>query len=130
MRRPRPRPRKPGRPRLEPILLRSRRLAIGLNQHERDLLRERARAAGLPLRTFARRALLRGRVHAPRIPPVNLAAILELRRLGVLLNQLTKRVHQGRLAPELRPTLVELARWLERLQADLIGLPPDDRASG
>jgi hypothetical protein len=90
---------KPARPRggrytAVPDEERCSRIAVRLTINEHIALRERARTAGLTMAEFLRRRCF----DVPVVPPKATAdarMLTELNRIGVNLNQLTKRVNAG-----------------------------------
>ena len=86
-------------------------------------MEQRAKAAGLPLRVYVRRAALDG--HIVTVPAVNAEQVRELRSANVLVNQAMKLAHRGVLPRELVSRLVALEIAIRRYHRVLIGLPPE-----
>lgn len=65
---------------------------------------------------------------ASRIPSVNRVAWADLARTAGNLNQLARAVNEGRLPgdADLSATLTELRAQLDRVRAELIGIPSED----
>lgn len=94
-----PKRRPGGRPRKAPDEQRGERLpGIRLTSAERAHVEEQAARAGLDLSEFCRRAILRRRI-APAASATDEAALVALNRVGVLLNQIAKRLNAGGTAP-------------------------------
>ncbi|HXU46405.1 MAG TPA: hypothetical protein VN783_12835 [Thermoanaerobaculia bacterium] len=79
----------------------------------------KAAAAGLPRATFLRRAALVRRINALRVSGLHLRAVYELIRLGNNLNQAVKLVHQGRLSPDLVPSIERLESAISSFRDEL-----------
>ena len=80
---------------------RSHRLYIRLSESEYQLIQTKARQSGLNISEFVRRAAFRREIPQP-LPPINLDAYrqlgqikLELYRMGINLNQITKDCHSS-----------------------------------
>lgn len=114
------------RPRLSAEQRKSCSLTIWVTPAERELLRERASAAGVPLTAFVRAAALGRRTRGR--PRRELAAEdrRELLRVGNNINQIARRVNRrgwraaGRAPVSYRRPIEEAARALERV-VDLLG---------
>lgn len=112
-----------GRPRNETATRRGCVVSVRLSEAERATLDARAAGAGLALPDFARTQLVRseaprrrGRVAAAD-RAANAAAVSEVNRIGVNLNQLVRGHHYGSGDPmrdDLAATLAEVRAWLER----------------
>ena len=82
---------------------RARRLIVRINDEEQARIRAQARAAGLPVSEYVRRASVDGRVTVHRESAYGMSLASQLRRIGNLLNQLTRLAHiDGELPPELQ----------------------------
>lgn len=108
--------RRPGRPRKAPAEQRDERLpGVRVTAAERVTVEEQAARAGLPVSDYCRRVILRQRV-APAVTDTDAAALVELNRVGVLLNQLAKRINAGgAIPPQLADTLDQVRAAVERL---------------
>lgn len=109
-----------GRPRLPSAERRLQVIEVRVSASEQAQLIKRARQSGLPLSTYLRRMGLDGRIIAP--PAIeNIEAYRTLGRLGQLLNQALRAVHQGRarnLPPGLLLTLERRVRELALFVVD------------
>ena len=111
--------RRPGRPSIDTDLLRVQVVNIDLNLAELDECQQRAAAASLPLRRWARRTLLG--TPTPAAQPAELRDLWS--RSSTLqsnTNQLVERLNQLHLSADLNlgsaePTLLELAELAPRL---------------
>lgn len=111
--------RRPGRPSIDTDLLRVQVINIDLNLAELDECQQRAAAASLPLRRWARRTLLG--TPTPAAQPAELRDLWS--RSSTLqsnTNQLVERLNQLHLSADLNlgsaaPTLLELAELAPRL---------------
>lgn len=105
-----------GRPKLALAEQRTERLSgLRLTVAERQLVEMMAARAGLPVAEFQRRAVLGQRIRA-RPVKVEQAALAEVNRIGVNLNQIAARVNMtGDLAADFRATLAALRLTLEQL---------------
>ncbi len=80
---------------------RSHRLYIRLSESEYQLIQSKAQQSGINISEFVRRAAFRREIPQP-LPPINLDAYrqlgqikLELYRMGINLNQITKDCHSS-----------------------------------
>jgi hypothetical protein len=104
-----------GRPKKEER--RELQLNIGLTAAEFDTVRRRAFATGTPLVDYSRAVLLSRRTAVTATPSANRydqLAVLQLQRLGNLLNQLVRHVHQNGDLP-----IEELVGLLRDIRAEL-----------
>jgi hypothetical protein len=104
-----------GRPKKEDR--RERQLNIGLTTAEFDTVQRRAFATGTPLVDYSRAVLLSRRTAVATTPATSRydqLAVLQLQRLGNLLNQLIRYVHQNGDLP-----IEELVGLLRDIRAEL-----------
>jgi hypothetical protein len=104
-----------GRPKKEER--RERQLNIGLTTAEFDTVQRRALATGTPLVDYSRAVLLSRRTAVATTlltSRYDQLAVLQLQRLGNLLNQLVRHVHQNGDLP-----IEELVRLLRDIRAEL-----------
>lgn len=108
--------RKIGRPKLAPDEQRTERLSgVTLTPAERDIVEAAARAAGLSVMEFQRRAILGQRIAAKRQRAEN-ALLVELNKIGVNLNQIAHAVNAGRDLPRSFPLVLdELRAMVEKI---------------
>lgn len=83
--------RRGGRPRLTPDEKRSFQVKVGFTPSQYQKLAERAETANIPEPEFIRRICINQPIYT--IPKVNSAALIELNKIGVNINQLTKISH-------------------------------------
>ena len=83
-----PNRRRGGRPRLSEDERRSYRIKIGFTPSQYQTLVERSEAAGLSDVELIRRLAINQQFHT--VPSINKSALIELNKIGVNLNQLTK----------------------------------------
>jgi Bacterial mobilisation protein (MobC) len=115
-------PGKPGRPRLRPEKLRSKRIRIRLSESELSLLEEQA--AGEPLPSWIRERLVgEPRSSLQTVPSANREIAGQLAKIGNNINQLVRLAHTGRFPFRLEPLLKELYQRLARYQRELLGGP-------
>ena len=92
----------------------SRQQNFRLTEAEHQRLHELARACGMSSSDFCRSMFLTGRIVHRQTRALPVPVVMELNRIGVNLNQQTRRLHEtGQLVPE------ELSRTLARLSAIL-----------
>lgn len=101
------------RPQKQPAEKRDMRVAFRLSAADAAALGSKAKDAGLSLSAYARQMALKGRVAVVRREAPDFAAIDQLRRIGVNLNQLTRAYHR-RDADE-PDYLRELCRQIEQV---------------
>lgn len=77
-----------GRPRLTPDEKRSFQIKVGFTPSQYTTLSNRAEIANLPDCEFIRRVCINQQIYT--IPKVNAQALIELQKIGVNINQLTK----------------------------------------
>lgn len=89
-------------PRDKTAARRTRRLIVRMTDEERARLRANAAKAGLRVSEYVRRMAIDGEVVVRRDSAYGMSMASQLRRIGVLLNQLTRLAHiEGELPPEL-----------------------------
>ena len=112
----RPRGAKPGRPAKAAAEALSASLALRVTALERDRVQRQAERAGLPVSTYCRRVLL-GHAVAPALSGTDTAALADLNRVGVNLNQIARQLNaRGAARPvALDQLLDEMRAVVERL---------------
>jgi hypothetical protein len=113
------------RPKLTTDIKLSKRLIFRLSEAELSTLSAIAKDSGLPLGVMIRRKLFSGKFPNPIMPRIELAVYMELKKSGVNLNQLTKKVNSGKLPLALYVELVKL----QKQQQTIIELLLYDRHS-
>lgn len=81
-----------------------------LSESELLKLTQIAADSGLSLGAVVRQRLFGGRFPNPKIPRVELAVYMELKKSGINLNQLTKKINSGKLPLGLYVELVKLQK--------------------
>ncbi len=108
----------------EPPAHLARPVATRLEDRQAEALRDHARACGLPVSAYIRKALLGARL-VPRRPLAR-AAIAAVNRVGNNLNQLVHLAHTGiLLTPELLRTLAEVLAAFQAVQDALLDADTD-----
>lgn len=97
------------RPRKADNTKKTYRLIIRLNADERKLVEAIVRSKGLKAYAYGRLKLLDGRVQKTIVAEIDHAVYLELKKIGVNLNQLTRIANSGRLPTGIRELLLKLA---------------------
>lgn len=107
-----------GRPRAAEGAARDQVLGLRLTLDERAAIDAQAARAGLTVSDYARRVILGHRVKAA-VTDVDVAALVELNRLGVNLNQIAKQLNARKAAPaQIEPLLATIRAAVERLAGD------------
>jgi len=108
----------PGRPAKPAHEARTESVALRITAVERDRIQQEARRAGLALSTYCRRVLL-GHSVQPAITETDAAALADLNRVGVNLNQIARQLNaRGAVRPvSLDALLDEMRSVVERLAA-------------
>ena len=91
------------------------RLIIRLNAAELKLIEDASKVSGVKPYAFARLKLLTGHFPKPLISAIDLKLYLELKKIGVNINQLTKWANMGKFHPATQTALLRLME-----QQDLI----------
>jgi len=117
------------RPKVSNDLKRAINFTLRLTGQERLRLRAAAELCSLSPGAFIRRKIFQGKFPQPRLSRVDTQAYLELKKIGVNLNQLTRLAHTGRVGRELLKTLLNLHLQQERIIQKLLGhgSDPEDR---
>jgi len=98
------------RPKLTTDIKLSKRLIFRLSESELLKLTQIAVNSGRPLGAVVRQRLFSGRFPKPKLPRIELAVYTELKKSGVNLNQLTKKVNSGKLPLGLFVEIVKLQK--------------------
>ena len=99
---------------------RSVKFTLQLTQPEKEQLIKLAETCGKAPAVLAREKIFRGRFPEPKTPKIELYTYTELKRIGVNLNQLTRRANAGIISTALLTTLFKLEQKLDALTAKLI----------
>ena len=97
------------RPRIDDNAKKTYRLIIRLSADERKSVETVARSKGLKAYAYGRLRLLDGRVQKTVLAEIDQAVYLELKKIGVNVNQLTRVANSGRLPVGIRELLIRLA---------------------
>jgi hypothetical protein len=101
------------------------RLIVWLNPEERKLVERAAKTVGLKAYSFGRLKILDGRIPKPVLSEIDLATYLELKKIGVNINQLARVGNSGRFPVGINMMLSKLSEHLEAITRLLL----DDRHS-
>lgn len=105
----------PGRPSKPAEETRSEFVRVRVTSSERDRIERQAEKAGLSLSAYSRKVLLRHRVR-PAVTSVDAAALADLNRIGVNLNQIARHLNsRGAVPDDLETTLADIRRAIEML---------------
>ena len=107
------------RPRVDKEKKLSRRFIFRLTEDELARIITAAQTCGLPAGTLVRVKLFKGKFPQARTPRLDVQVYTELKRSGVNLNQLTRKVNSGQLPMELLSVLFKLQRQQETIIAIL-----------
>ena len=100
------------RPRKSPADRRTEQVGLALTPAERLDLTDRAREAGMTLTAYIRTQAITGRVTVRQTQALDFATYDQLRRIGVLLNQIARVANT---TAQLPPDLPELIGAVERV---------------
>jgi len=101
------------RPKVPQTELRSVKFTIRLTRTEQQQLVQLGEVCGKASTTVAREKIFRGRFPQPIIAKLDLKYYLELKKIGVNLNQLTRLANAGKLPLELLSLLMKLGKCLD-----------------
>jgi Bacterial mobilisation protein (MobC) len=104
-----------GRPKIERDKKLSQRFIFRLTEDEQNRISRAAEACGIASGTLVRTKLFKGRFPEPKTAKLDLNTFLELRKIGVNLNQLTKKVNSGQLPGNLRSLLILLMQQQQNI---------------
>ena len=97
------------RPRKAESVKKTYRLIIRLNADERKTVETAAKSKGLKGYAYGRLKLLDSKAQKTIIAAIDHAVYLELKKIGVNLNQLTRIANSGRLPAGIRELLIKLS---------------------
>lgn len=86
-----------GRPELSKEEKRSERITLKLTKEEKKKIDKAAAICGLPPVVLVREKLFKGRFPEAKIPKVDMDTYVELKRIGVNINQQTRQLNAGKL---------------------------------
>lgn len=101
------------RPKVSPTELRSVKFTIMLTTTEQQKLVQYGKVCGKAPTILAREKIFKGRFPQPKMAKLDLNYYLELKKIGVNLNQLTHLANGGRVPRELLALLMRLDQRLE-----------------
>jgi hypothetical protein len=104
-----------GRPKLDADKKLSRRFIFRISEDELVRLHKAAETCGQAPGTIVRLKLFKGRFPEPKTAKLDREVFLELRRIGVNLNQLTRRANAGLLPVGLSTVLAILSQQQEKI---------------
>jgi hypothetical protein len=96
------------RPKIVQELKRIYRYVIRLNEREQQKFLAAAEVSGVEVYKLLRTKLLTGRFPEAKIARIDLGLYLELKKIGVNVNQIAKQVNAGKLPFEIRKILLQL----------------------
>jgi hypothetical protein len=96
------------RPKIVPEQKRIYRYVIRLNEKEQQKFLSAAEVSGVEVYKLLRAKLLTGRFPEAKIARIDLGLYLELKKIGVNVNQIAKQVNAGKLPFEIRKILLQL----------------------
>lgn len=103
------------RPRIAIENKKTYRLIVRLNPEERKLVEQCAKTVGLKTYSFARLKILDGRIPKPVLSEIDLATYIELKKIGVNINQLARVGNTGRFPIGINMMLTKLSQHLEHI---------------
>ena len=98
--------------------VRDRHVRFRLTEEEWATAEAKARGAGLSVPLYLRQAALSGKVRVETAPATDFAALQELNRIGVNLNQLVRAFHATGRVP---PRLAEVCEHVEAAVLSVVG---------
>ena len=99
-----------GRPKIETDKKLSKRFIFRLTENELKRLVDAAEVCGVTSGELARKKLFKGKFPQARIARIELETFVELRRIGVNLNQLTRLANAGRISSGIGTILMQLSK--------------------
>lgn len=109
-----------GRPKVNDDQKRSEKITFRVTVKEQLQLEQGANLCGLPTGNFIRNKLFKGKFPEPKISKIDLNTYLELKKIGVNLNQLAKQVNAGKVPIAIMAILDKLMLYQERIIRILI----------
>ena len=108
------------RPRVSIETIRSVNFTIRLTADEHRRIEKAAETCGRKPAVVVREKLFRGKFPQPRMARIELNTYLELKKIGVNLNQLTRIANAGRVTMELFKVLMQLMKQQETIIGKLL----------
>ena len=109
------------RPRIEREEKRLFRIVVRLNEKEWLKIEKAAKECGIPAYLAIRKKLLTGHFPEAKTGKIDQGIYVELKKIGVNVNQLAWHANVGNLPPGLKPILTELNRQQEQIIKLLLG---------
>ena len=108
------------RPQKTPNEKKAYRLIARLNADERKQVEFAAKSAGLKPYQFARVKILDGRFPKPLLSEIDLGVYVELKKIGVNINQLARVANSGRFPMDIQSLLSQLSEHLHMISKLLL----------
>lgn len=108
------------RPKILSAEKRNVKFTLQLTLTEKQQLERLSTTCNKPPAVLARDKIFKGRFPEPRIASLDLHAYTELKKIGVNLNQLTRKANAGVISFELLGTLFKLEQRLDTIIAKLV----------
>jgi hypothetical protein len=108
------------RPKLNSGDVRSVNFTVRLTDCELKKLERLSEITGRSTADLMREKLFRGKFPEPKLARIDLNTFLELKKIGVNLNQLTRLAHSGRIGKDLMITLLQLLQQQEKIFGKLL----------
>lgn len=109
-----------GRPKLDHNARRSVNLIVRLTNAEKTQIEKAAATCGVSPGVMVREKLFKGKFPQARIARIELDTFLELKKIGVNLNQLTRLAHAGRINSTFGYTLNQLLKQQQLIITQLL----------
>lgn len=104
-----------GRPELSKEEKRSERITLKLTKEEKKKIDKAAAICGLPPVVLVREKLFKGRFPEAKIPKIDMDTYVELKKIGVNINQQTRQLNAGKLPIGLLALLNKLKTQEEKI---------------
>ena len=104
-----------GRPRVNDSDKRQVQVNIRLTTDENNKVNEFASACGLSPANWIRAKVFTGKLPAVKMSPIDASVYVELKRIGVNLNQVTHKINAGEFPKEYLERQLELANLLKKI---------------
>lgn len=104
-----------GRPKINDSEKRLVQVNIRLTADENNKVNEFASASGLSPANWIRAKIFTGKLPAVKMSPIDASVYLELKRIGVNLNQVTHKINAGKFPKEYLERQLELANLLKKI---------------
>jgi len=108
-----------GRPQINRASKLSKRFVFRISDAQQQLLLETAKLCGKTPGSVVREKLFKGRFPAVKASAIDMATFMELKKIGVNINQLTRLANSGRFSLNASPLLSQLLKQQEIIIAML-----------